>query len=111
MLNTFSLLRREIGVIICREWLVQDYFLEYVRKGAKLICHPANSGNKKSLETLRQLSKENKVYSITANRTGSEINRNKVQYIGTSQVIDPEGKILAQGSPDKGEVKSVNIRL
>jgi predicted amidohydrolase len=53
---------------------------------------------------------ENRVYTITCNRVGSE-NRaeRKLSFTGKSQITDPEGKVLLRASQDREEIRLAEI--
>ena len=54
---------------------------------------------------------ENRVFAITANRTGSEERKEgqALNFIGQSQIVSPEGKILARASGNKDELFTIDI--
>jgi predicted amidohydrolase len=54
---------------------------------------------------------ENRVFAVTANRIGSEERggRERLTYIGQSEVVTPRGQILHRGSVDREELTVVEI--
>ena len=54
---------------------------------------------------------ENRVFSITANRIGQEARGGKppLTFIGKSEVVSPQGRILARASDDASELTVVEI--
>ena len=87
----------KIGIVICFDsWFPESYRLLSL-KGAQIICCPANFGGTLTPDILKVRSIENKVYTVLANRTGSEmIGNEKEHFRGESQIIGYEGNILAK---------------
>ncbi len=53
---------------------------------------------------------ENRVYTITANRVGKDINGEKsLAFTGESVILNPKGEYLARGSKDKEEITFIKI--
>jgi predicted amidohydrolase len=54
---------------------------------------------------------ENRVFSITANRIGSEARggRSRLTYIGNSEIVNPCGKILKRAPEKREQVAVVTI--
>ena len=100
----------KIGIVICFEsWFPESYRLLSLQ-GAQIICCPSNFGGPMTPDVLKIRSLENKVYTILANRTGSEISGTEAEHFrGESQIIDFEGNILAKaGNEDCIKVVEVN---
>ena len=53
------------------------------------------------------------MFAVTADRVGIEkrLSGESLKFIGQSQVIDPEGKILYRASRDKEEIRIVEINI
>ena len=102
--KVFSTAVGQIGIMICFDWFFPESMRTLALKGAEVVAHPSNLvlPHCPSAMPLRCL--ENRVYAVTANRVGIE-NRKKGQtlkFIGTSQVMSPDGVICAK-APEKGE--------
>ncbi|NHJ32118.1 MAG: acyltransferase [Asgard group archaeon] len=100
----------KIGIMVCFDW----YFPEMARilalLGADIICHPANLVLPFSQKTMLARSIENRIFTITANRVGSDVRSNKsLTFTGQSQVTSPKMALLAQASEDEEVVKVVEI--
>jgi predicted amidohydrolase len=55
---------------------------------------------------------ENKIYAITANRTGYEDrNGKRFNYTGKSQITAPDGSILCRAAPNSDEIGVVEIDI
>ena len=108
--HVFDLGICKVGIMICFDW----YFPESARilalKGADIICHPANLVWPYCQDAMITRSLENKIYTITANRTGSEErNGKKISYTGKSQIVSPDARILYQADAQSDETGIVEI--
>lgn len=100
-----------VGIMVCFDWLFPEAARTLALKGADIICHPANLVLPHCPEAMITRSIENRVFSITANRVGSEerIKGEKLRYIGQSQIVGPDGKVLYRAAKGKAEAKVVSI--
>mgnify|MGYP000650018178 CR=1 FL=1 len=81
--------------MICYDWYFPETARSLAARGADVILHPANLVLPWCLDAMRTRSIENRVFSITANRTGMEENAGiRVDFFGASQVINPSGEVL-----------------
>lgn len=74
-------------------------------KGAQLIAHPSNLVLPYCPEAMITRSIENRIFTVTANRTGVERleDGTALTFTGNSQIIDPMGKRLGQlSTTDQG---------
>ncbi|MDD3563059.1 MAG: beta-ureidopropionase, partial [Candidatus Cloacimonetes bacterium] len=79
-------------------------------RGAQIICHPSNLVLPWCQEAMKTRSLENRVFSITSNRTGTEINGEYKQYFtGKSQILSTKGDILIRMNDSEEGVYSVVI--
>jgi predicted amidohydrolase len=79
--------------------------------GAEIICHPANLVLPYCPDAMVTRCLENGVFAITANRIGSELRggKKRLTYIGQSEVVDPNGRILFRAPRNKETLKMVEI--
>jgi len=94
-----------VGIMICFDWFFPETARMLVLKGAQLIAHPANLVLPYCPEAMITRSIENRVFTVTANRTGVERleDGTVLTFIGNSQIIDPMGKRLGQlGATEPG---------
>jgi predicted amidohydrolase len=85
-----------IGVMICFDWIFPEAARSLAMKGAQIIAHPSNLVLPWCQRAMFARSVENRVFSITANRTGTEERAGrKLEFTGGSQVLDPAGSLLA----------------
>jgi predicted amidohydrolase len=94
----------KIGVMVCFDWFYPEAARTLALKGADIICHPSNLVLPHCPDSMVTRCLENRVFSITANRIGSERRGGKrmLTYIGKSEVVTPRGRILKR-APEKRE--------
>jgi predicted amidohydrolase len=99
-----------LGMMICFDWLFPEVARILALKGADIICHPSNLVLPYAQTAMLTRSLENRVYTITCNRVGSENRtREKLSFTGRSQITDPGGKVLLRASQDKEEIGLAEI--
>ncbi len=94
-----------IGVMICFDWLFPESARILGLMGAEVLCHPANLVLSHCQQAMLTRSLENGLYSVTANRIGTEARGGKpaLTFTGNSQIVDPAGEIVAYfGADDTG---------
>jgi predicted amidohydrolase len=96
--RVFDMDQVKIGVMICFDWWFPESARVLALKGADIICHPANLVLPQCQRTMLAHSLLNGVFSITANRVGTEERGGKppLQFTGKSQIVDPRGEILVK---------------
>lgn len=102
----------KIGMMVCFDW----YFPESARilalQGAEIICHPADLVLPHCQNGMVTRCLENKIFAITANRTGEEQREGKKwRYTGKSQITAPDGQILYRAAEEADEVGVVDIDI
>lgn len=101
-----------IGIMICFDWIFPESMRTLSLKGAHVICHPSNLVLPFCQDAMKTRSLENRVYSITANRTGSEERGDKkLSYTGKSQVMSPEAELIIRSGDDTEEAHAVAIDI
>lgn len=99
----------KIGIAICFDSWFPESFRLLALKGAQIICCPSNFGGPWTLDVMKVRSLENKVYTIMANRIGSEkMENDEADFRGESQIIDYGGNVLAKAENDEC-IKIVDI--
>lgn len=100
-----------IGVMVCFDWFYPEAARTLALKGAEIICHPANLVLPHCPDAMVTRCLENRVFSVTANRIGSERRGGKqtLAYIGRSEIVNPRGKILHRAPPDREKLAVVAI--
>jgi 5-aminopentanamidase len=109
--NVFDIGTARLGVMICFDWWFPEAARSLALQGADIICHPANLvllGCHKAMVT-RSL--ENGVFSITANRIGSEARggKDRLVFTGESQILDNRGNHLAGMKKDDTGIVIVDV--
>jgi len=101
--------RVKYGLLICFDWIYPEAMRTLAIKGSQIILHCANLIMPHCPDAMITRALENRVYIITADRIGEE-NRGdkKYHFIGKSQVIAPNGEILAR-TGDEESIKVVDI--
>lgn len=90
-----------IGLMVCYDWFFPETARYLCRHGAQVIAHPANLVLPWCLDAMPTRSLENRLFTITANRTGvEEVENVRLEFHGRSQVVDPDGKRLLQAEAD-----------
>lgn len=92
-----------LGMMICFDWFFPESMRVLSLKGAQIICHPVNFVLPWGPKSMTVRSLENHVFSITANRYGTEtVGEYSFSFIGSSQIVSPMGEVLA-GAPEEGD--------
>lgn len=88
----------KVGIMICYEARFPEIARSLALEGADILLHPTNlpmSSTKVVDFILPVRAMENKVYVMSANRTGEE---NGVTFLGHSKIFDVNGDVLAEAS-------------
>ncbi len=111
-LGIVSIRGAKVGVMICFDWAFPEVARVLALQGADIICHPSNLVLTYCQKTMLSRSLENSVYSITANRTGREIRpHSELLFTGQSQIVGPNGEIIACSDSEQEEVLVEDINL
>jgi predicted amidohydrolase len=102
-----------IGIMICFDWFFPESARTLALRGADIIAHPSNLILPHCPDAMMTRCIENKVFAVTANRTGSEQrgDKEKLLFIGKSQITSPMGEILYRASGDKEELTVIEIAV
>jgi predicted amidohydrolase len=108
--NVFDLGICRIGIMICFDWFFPESARILALKGADIICHPANLVLPYCQDAMLTRCLENRVYAVTANRTGcEERGGKKFSYTGKSQITAPDARILYRAGAQNDEIGIVDI--
>ncbi len=109
----FKIKNYKIGVLICFDWIFPEASRTLALKGVSAIAHPSNL----VLPVLGQMGMrvraiENRIFTITANRTGIE-RRGKKEYkfTGKSQIVNPKGEIILSFDEEEEKLKICKLDL
>lgn len=100
----------QVGLMICFDWIFPESARTLALKGAEIICHSANLVLPWCQQAMVTRSLENRVFSITSNRTGLEKNGDSELYFtGMSQILNTKGEILTAFNKIEEGIKIVSI--
>jgi predicted amidohydrolase len=108
-LPVFNIGKCTIGILICFDWIFPEAWRVVALKGADLVCHPSNlvlPGLAQRGVPVQALM--NRVYAITANRTGIERN---LTFTGCSTIASPRGDVLLQASAAEETIGIVEVDI
>ncbi|MCF7911525.1 MAG: beta-ureidopropionase [Candidatus Cloacimonetes bacterium] len=97
----------KIGIMICFDWIFPEAARSLMLNGAQIIAHPANLVLPWCQQAMLTRSIENRVFTITANRTGVEKNNSLSNaFTGQSQITSPLGERLLQAD-DSSQITGI----
>lgn len=101
----------KIGMLICFDWFYPESARTLALQGADILCHPSNLVLPHCPDAMVTRCLENRVFSMTANRIGCEQRggKERLSFIGKSEVVAPGGQILHRASEDREELVMVDI--
>ena len=101
-----------IGLMICFDWRFPEVARVLALMGADLLVHPSNLVFPNAQEAMRTRAIENRVFTLTANRTGTETREGgRVPFTGRSQVVAPSGEVLARAGKTTTTAEAVDLDL
>lgn len=84
-----------VGIMICFDWIFPETARLLALDGAQIIAHPSNLVLDLCQQSMFCRSVENRVFTITANRIGTETSGGRtLHFTGASQVVSPRGEYL-----------------
>jgi len=100
-----------IGIMVCFDWFFPESARTLALMGAEIIAHPSNLVLPFCPDAMVTRCLENRVFTVTANRTGTEQRggRDALDFIGRSGIVSPQGEVLTRASDDREEVSVVEI--
>jgi predicted amidohydrolase len=101
----------KVGVMICFDWFYPEAARTLALQGADIIAHPSNLVLPHCPDSMVTRCLENRVFSVTANRVGSESRggKDRLSFIGMSEVVDPRGRILHRAPREEEDLTIVEI--
>ena len=93
-----------VGIMVCFDWRFPEVARLLALRGAEVIAHPSNLVLPYCQEAMVTRSLENRVFTVTANRFGTESDRGTtIRFTGRSQVVTPRGeRLIAMGEEEEG---------
>jgi predicted amidohydrolase len=84
-----------LGVMVCFDWYFPEAARSLAMNGADVIAHPSNLVLPHCPDSMPIRARENHVFTITANRYGTEAKGDEeLTFIGMSEICGPDGEIL-----------------
>ncbi len=101
----------KIGVMICFDWYYPEAARTLALLGAEIIAHPSNLVLPNCPDSMVTRCLENRIFSVTANRIGSEARggKDRLTFIGLSEVVSPRGRILHRAPRETEDLTIVEI--
>ncbi len=94
-----------VGMMVCFDWIFPEVARTLAILGADILCHPANLVLDHCQRAMTVRCTENMIFSVTANRTGSESRSGeRLEFTGRSQIVAPGGELLHGSDRDSREV-------
>lgn len=92
-----------IGIMICFDWFFPEAMRCLALNGADIVAHPSNLVLPYCPGAMPVRCLENRLFSVTANRIGTEdrTEGRPLKFIGQSLIVSPEGKVLVKASGDE----------
>lgn len=101
-----------VGLLICFDWRFPETARVLALLGADVIAHPSNLVFPNAQQAMLTRSLENRVFTVTANRTGTEHRKGgRVPFTGRSQIVSPGGEVLVRAGLRDEVAKAVDCDL
>ena len=92
----------KLGVMICFDWAFPESARTLALRGADIIAHPANLVLPYCPRVMPARALENRVFTVTANRVGTEMLGNEqLSFIGSSIICSPKGEVIAKADKEE----------
>jgi predicted amidohydrolase len=97
--------------MVCFDWFFPESMRSLALMGAEIVAHPANLILPYCPQAMPVRCLENRVFAITANRTGQETRKEgkPLTFIGQSQITSHEGEIIIRASENEDVLSIVDI--
>jgi len=101
-----------LGVMVCFDWYFPEAARSLALRGADVIAHPSNLVLPHCPESMPIRARENHVYTLTANRYGTEQRGDEtLTFIGMSEICGTDGEILVRAGQEETTVESAVLDL
>jgi predicted amidohydrolase len=99
-----------LGVMICFDWFFPETARSLALAGADVIAHPANLVLPHCPQAMPIRALENRVFTATANRIGTEQRgEEQLRFIGRSLICSPSAEVLAEAPTDAESVITAEV--
>jgi len=101
----------KVGMMICFDWFFPELTRILTLNGADIVVQPANLILPYCQKAMQTRSIENRIFTITSNRTGTEERGGKkpMTFTGGSQVTGVKGNVLIQATANEEKLQVVEI--
>ena len=111
-LDVFEIRGAKVGLLICFDWIFPEATRILAIQGMDILAHSANLVLSYCQTAMLTRSIENQIFTITANRTGTEINSDiSLYFTGLSQITSPSAERLAKASKEEEALKFAEINI
>ncbi|NNE44258.1 MAG: acyltransferase [Gemmatimonadetes bacterium] len=102
-----------VGMMVCFDWFFPESMRSLALAGAEVILHPSNLVKPYCQDAMVTRCLENGVFSVTANRTGTDDRGDGLvdTFTGRSRIAGPRGRVLATASESGESVEVVEVDL
>jgi len=109
--HVFDIGLARIGIIICFDWIYPEASRILMLKGAQVIVQPANLVLPWCQKIALARAWENRVFFVTANRTGQEERggREPLDFTGQSQAVAPSGELLFRMAENEQALHIIDV--
>jgi 5-aminopentanamidase len=95
--QVITLAGARLGMMICFDWRFPESARTLALQGAQILAHPSNLVQPHCQDAMVTRALENRVFTATANRIGTEDRAGlKMTFTGRSRIIAPTGHVLAE---------------
>ena len=109
-LRVYDIEDARVGMMICFDWRFPEAARTLALGGAQIIAHPSNLVMQHCQAAMVTRALENKVFTITANRVGTEErDGRRVTFTGESVLVAPNGGQLGMAALTEPDVLRVEI--
>lgn len=98
----------KIGLGVCYDYMFPEFWRKMALEGAVLFCNTANFVSQYGFPMMQSRSIENGVFSVTANRVGTE---GEILYKGGSEIVDNRGHVLEKANDYEEDVYLADLDL
>lgn len=100
----------DVGLMVCFDWRFPEAARLLALEGADVIAHPSNLVHPYCQDAMITRSLENRVFSVTSSRTGSErVGGLELSFAGRSQIVSPKGERLAWADATEECVRTAEL--
>lgn len=109
--HVFDVGQARLGLMVCFDWYFPESARTLALQGADILCHPSNLVLPNCPDAMITRCLENRVFSVTCNRTGYEERGGnpRLTFIGKSRIVSPKGEVLATAPPNGEELAVVEV--